>query len=81
MNRRDAFRVALAAAASAMFPRQATPVDEIADIFGVPAEMPPRPNLPTLLAHDPYYPTIDKITARLCRAMAEKVDADWRKLA
>ena len=46
MNRRDAFRTALAAAVAAMMPPPAAPVDEIAKIFGVPAKL-----LPTATRH------------------------------
>lgn len=80
MNRRDAFRVALAAAVSAMLPKQATPVDEIAEIFGVPPEMLAvslRPDWSRLLADDPIIPMWNEMASRMAVAMAEKIDAEF----
>jgi hypothetical protein len=81
MNRRDAFRTAAAAAIAAVFPK---PTSEIANVFGVPAEM--IPDVPILYRHVDYLHLYEgdfmrwqaDIEQRFAVAMAEKIDRDWR---
>jgi len=83
MNRRDAFRTAVAAVAATMLPRPATPVDEIAKIFGVPAKL-----LPTATRHpwfllddDEFFAMWNKISSEYGAAMAKRIDEEvWRHL-
>lgn len=82
MNRRDAFRTALAAAVAAMMPRPTSPTDEIARVFCVPMEslaIAPRPDCSRLLADDPVISMWNEKATKM--AMAKKIDEEgWRHL-
>jgi hypothetical protein len=83
VNRRDAFRTAIAAAVSAMMPRSASIVDDIATTFGVPATS--IPDRPILYGHVDFFEfdtarllrCHEEMAMRLAVAYAEKIDRDW----
>jgi hypothetical protein len=86
MNRRDAFRTAIAAAVTAMMPKPTFPSSEFAKIFGVQPEM--IPPVPILYQHadcmrfntSEFRRCYAEIEQRFAVALAEKIDRDWGRL-
>ena len=80
MNRRDAFRTALAAAVAAMMPRPENKVDEIARIFGVPAVLVRTPirGPEWWVGEMAFQEHMQEVHIKLAEGMWKKIDADWR---
>ena len=81
MNRRDAFRTAVAAVAATMLPRPATPVDEIAKIFDVPAtSLTPIRGPEWWVGEMAFQEHMQEVHIKLANGMWKKIDTDWRSM-
>lgn len=83
MNRRDAFRTAVAAVVAAMMPRPSALVNEIAPIFGMPTKLVPTTTRHPwfLLDDDEGFRVWNQMAKKYAAAMAKKIDEEgWRHL-